>query len=40
LEIYDECALEKIVHTMEENEYRFSALVLAIVQSVPFQYTR
>jgi mono/diheme cytochrome c family protein len=37
LEFYDRCAVNKIMETMEKKEYRFSSLVLEIVQSDPFQ---
>lgn len=38
LEYYDECAVREILKQTEENNYRFSALVLAIVHSKPFLY--
>ncbi len=40
LEFYDKCATKEIVRRVEENDYRFSALVRAVVDSVPFQYRR
>lgn len=40
LEYYDKPAVESIVKRMEENEYRFSSLVLGVVESVPFQKRR
>ncbi len=40
LEEYDRCAVEQIVKSLESNRYRFSALVLGIVKSDPFQKRR
>ena len=40
LEIADECAVDKLVDRMRASDYRFSSLVLGIVESVPFQFTR
>jgi hypothetical protein len=40
VEYYDASALRKIVRQAEENNYRFSSLILGIVQSVPFQMRR
>jgi hypothetical protein len=40
LEDYDRCAVDQIVKSLEANRYRFSALVLAIVKSDPFQKRR
>ena len=40
LEYYDRCALDKITERVSRNDYRFSALMLAIVESVPFQMRR
>lgn len=37
LESYDRCAVDEIVKAMESNEYRFSALVMAVVNSEPFR---
>jgi hypothetical protein len=37
VEYYDQPALRKIVHDAAESDYRFSALVLGVVQSAPFQ---
>jgi hypothetical protein len=37
LESYDRCVLDKIIEGLEKNEYKFSTLVAAIVQSEPFQ---
>jgi hypothetical protein len=40
LEYYDRCALERITSALPGQAYRFSALVLDIVKSVPFQQQR
>ena len=37
LEYYDKCAVDKITEAVVKNDFRFSALVLAIVESEPFQ---
>jgi hypothetical protein len=37
LEYYDQCAVDTITKELAEEDYRFSALVLAIVNSEPFQ---
>jgi len=37
LEYYDVCAVDKIVGQLPQHDFRFSALVLEIVQSDPFQ---
>jgi len=37
LEPYDQCTIEQIVKHLATEDYRFSALVMAIVQSDPFQ---
>ena len=39
-EFYDKLALEDIVKSLKSNDMRFSALVLSVVNSVPFQYRR
>jgi hypothetical protein len=39
-EFYDRPALEKIVQTVSANEDRFSALVLGVAESFPFQMQR
>ncbi|MDX1946574.1 MAG: DUF1592 domain-containing protein [Pirellulaceae bacterium] len=36
----DRCATDRIVEELEKHDYRFSALVVAIAQSVPFRKTR
>ncbi len=38
LEHYDECAVREILKQTEEKDYRFSALMLAVVNSKPFLY--
>jgi hypothetical protein len=40
LEYYDKCAVDDIVAATEKNQYRFSALIFAVVQSEPFQNRR
>lgn len=40
LEYYDQCAVDSVVETLQRGQYRFSALVLGVVQSVPFQLRR
>jgi len=40
LEHYDKCAVKEIVAHLEANEFRFSALIAGIVNSVPFQMRR
>lgn len=40
LEHYDLCAINEITERVSQNEHRFSALVLAVVKSVPFQMRR
>jgi mono/diheme cytochrome c family protein len=40
LQYYDGCAVDDITKRLEENEYRFSALILGIVNSDPFQMRR
>ena len=37
LEYYDQCAIDKIKNALEQDDYRFSRLVLEIVKSDPFQ---
>jgi hypothetical protein len=37
LEYYDVCTVNKIVSAVQEDDFRFSALVMAIVRSRPFQ---
>lgn len=33
---YDRCAVNAILERMEQNEYRFSSLVMGVVSSDPF----
>jgi mono/diheme cytochrome c family protein len=40
LEYYDKCALDQITRNLARKDYRFSALILEIVKSVPFQMRR
>jgi hypothetical protein len=40
LEFYDKCAVKEIVRRVGENDHRFSSMVRAVVDSVPFQYRR
>ena len=37
LEYYDECTLDEIVSELRDNDFRFSALVVAICESDPFR---
>lgn len=37
VEYYDECAIQQVKQELERNDYRFSALIRAIVHSEPFQ---
>jgi mono/diheme cytochrome c family protein len=38
LEPFDRCAVDKIIESLEQNDYRFSSLVIAITQSDPFLF--
>jgi hypothetical protein len=40
LEVYDDPAVDKIVKTVSDGEYKFSALVNAVVESEPFRKSR
>ncbi len=40
LEFYDKCAIEQIAKGLAKNNYKFSALMLEVVKSVPFQKRR
>ena len=40
LQYYDRCPVEQIVQRLEQEEYRFSALVTGIVTSEPFRMRR
>lgn len=37
LEYYDRCAIDKIIEDAAKQDYRFSAFVIAVVESKPFQ---
>ncbi|EMI20691.1 secreted protein containing DUF1592 [Rhodopirellula maiorica SM1] len=36
-EYYDKCAIDTIVHDLKDNQYRFAYLIVAIIESEPFQ---
>jgi hypothetical protein len=40
LEYHDQCAVDSIAQQMQQNDYRFSSLVLGIVTSEPFRMRR
>ena len=40
LEYYDKCAVDEIVASLQKNDYKFSAMVLAIAKSDPFTKRR
>ena len=40
LEVYDRCAVDEIVKKAGKDDYRFSSLIIAITESVPFQLRR
>jgi hypothetical protein len=40
LEFYDQCSVKDIEAALRQNQYKFSALVMAIVKSEPFQKRR
>ena len=40
LEAYDKCSVDTIVNQTKKNDYHFSALVTAVVQSDPFRKRR
>ena len=40
VDYYDKCALDDIVAALKKDDYKFSRLVLAVVQSDPFQLRR
>ena len=40
LEYYDRCALDRITERVARDKYRFSSLIMAAVESVPFQMRR
>jgi hypothetical protein len=40
LEYYDKCAVDEISAKLRRSDYKFSALIMSIVQSTPFQKRR
>ena len=38
LEFYDRCAVDEIMKTLAAGDYRFSQLIMAVVQTDAFQY--
>lgn len=40
LQVYDRCAVKNIVAGLHQEEHRFSALILSVVESTPFQKRR
>ncbi len=40
LEFYDKCAVKEITGKVSKNGHRFTEMVMAVVESVPFQYRR
>ena len=40
LDYYDRCAIDKVLHRMDQNDQRFSAMVEGIVLSKPFLQRR
>jgi hypothetical protein len=40
LEYYDRCAVDKISQHLARQNYKFSALIMGVVQSAPFQLRR
>ncbi|OYW20816.1 MAG: hypothetical protein B7Z52_01875, partial [Burkholderiales bacterium 12-64-5] len=40
MEYYDAPAVRRIIHSAQKDDYRFSSLILGIVQSAPFQMRR
>ena len=37
LESYDRCAVDGIMQSLVNNDYRFSSLILGVTKSIPFQ---
>jgi hypothetical protein len=37
LEFYDKCAVDRVLAALEKNNYRFSTLLVEVIQSEPFQ---
>lgn len=40
LQYYDDCPIQDVTRALQKNQYKFSALVQAVVNSYPFQYRR
>jgi hypothetical protein len=40
VDYYDECTVRDVLEEMKRHEYRFSSLILGVVQSAPFQQRR
>jgi hypothetical protein len=40
LEYYDRCAVDRITERVAREKYRFSSLIMAVVESIPFQTRR
>ena len=40
LEYYDQCAVDQITKSLAKNRYKFSSLVMEVIQSAPFQMRR
>ncbi len=40
LEYYDRCALDRITERVARDNYQFSSLIMAVIESVPFQMRR
>ncbi|MBI3876600.1 MAG: DUF1585 domain-containing protein [Verrucomicrobia bacterium] len=40
LEYYDKCAVDQVMKGLAKGKYKFSALVLEVARSVPFQMRR
>ena len=36
-EYYDKCAIDKVMQELKGNQYRFAYLIVAIIESEPFQ---
>ena len=40
LDDYDQCVVDRVVEELEQDDYRFSSLIIGIIQSDPFQNRR
>jgi hypothetical protein len=40
MEYYDKCAVDKITEKLKKEDYKFSALILEVTKSTPFQMRR